>query len=98
MKTMAGPALKRMLIHSCAYDTVWTSLHLTWMLKSFQEKDSTITTLLFISSLIVFLAISQTRDYLLENLENITRGTDNTHRIEFIKIQQKTGDEEQKID
>lgn len=63
----------------------------------FKEKESTIITVLFISSLIVFLAISQTRDYLLENLENTARGTDNTHRI-VIKIQQKTGNEGQKID
>lgn len=64
----------------------------------FKERDSTITTVRFISSLIVSLAISQTRDYLLENLENIATETDNTHRIEFIKIQQKTGNEGQKID
>lgn len=64
----------------------------------FKERDGTITTVCFISSLIVSLAISQTRDYLLENLENIATETDNTHRIEFIKIQQKTGNEGQKID
>lgn len=55
-----------------------------------KERDSTISTVLFISCLIAFLAIAKTRDCLLVNLGYIARGTDKTHRIELIKIQQKT--------
>lgn len=98
MKTKVGLALIRIIIYSSKHDMVWTSLQLSCNWKLSRERDGTLFNVFFISCLTAFLSISQTRNYLLVNLENTAKGIDNTNRQEFIKIQQQAGNEGQKTD